>query len=409
MRWVAAAVQHFKGRGILWEMWNEPNSDFWPPHEDRDAYCKLALAVGKAIRGISPREYYVGPAATGNLWPFCEGCFKAGLLMDWLMVTIHPYRPDPPESVGTDYAALRRLIARYALPGKQICYAAGEWGYNSLDCKGDEQQGKLLPRMYLCNLFYGAALTIWYDWHDDGSDPNNREQHFGTVSYAYHPHRDPVYDPKPAYLAVKTLVQQLRGFRVNKRLLLRNPDDYLLLLTRGAEIRLVAWTTDAAHAVTIPASPGRFSVTGYTGALRPTLTAGWTGLALSLDDSPQYLAPVTTNALLRVAAAWESAPQEMDISLLTAYPAITLTVKNPLSTPIRVSAAAQGKTLLLPPGAAGTLRFPLTSPRAECAPHMVTCNIAGIGRLSQALFVRMRYPPHLAPSQALHTRIPGVH
>lgn len=29
--WAAAAAQHFRGRGILWEMYNEPNIRFWRP------------------------------------------------------------------------------------------------------------------------------------------------------------------------------------------------------------------------------------------------------------------------------------------------------------------------------------------------------------------------------------------
>ncbi len=31
-RWAVAAVTHFKGKGCLWEMWNEPNiAQFWKP------------------------------------------------------------------------------------------------------------------------------------------------------------------------------------------------------------------------------------------------------------------------------------------------------------------------------------------------------------------------------------------
>ncbi len=38
-RWVAAAVRHFRGHGIIWEMWNEPNSTaFWPQHNGPEAH-----------------------------------------------------------------------------------------------------------------------------------------------------------------------------------------------------------------------------------------------------------------------------------------------------------------------------------------------------------------------------------
>ena len=75
-RWAAAGVQHFRGKGILWEMWNEPNV------KRRDSptvevYAKLALAVGGAIQKVAPKETYVGPATSLIDMPFLEACFKA--------------------------------------------------------------------------------------------------------------------------------------------------------------------------------------------------------------------------------------------------------------------------------------------------------------------------------------------
>ncbi len=53
-RWAAAAATHFKGRGILWEIWNEPNGRFWKPHANAKQYIALALAASKAIRQAAP-------------------------------------------------------------------------------------------------------------------------------------------------------------------------------------------------------------------------------------------------------------------------------------------------------------------------------------------------------------------
>ena len=31
-RWAVAAAKHFQGRGMMWEIYNEPNNaQFWPP------------------------------------------------------------------------------------------------------------------------------------------------------------------------------------------------------------------------------------------------------------------------------------------------------------------------------------------------------------------------------------------
>jgi hypothetical protein len=66
IRWVKAAVTYFKGQGVLWELWNEPNRNhFWRPVASPDAYIDLAVKVGAAIRSMARSEYFVGPACNG--------------------------------------------------------------------------------------------------------------------------------------------------------------------------------------------------------------------------------------------------------------------------------------------------------------------------------------------------------
>src|SRR5438552_1965510 len=62
-RWAVAAAKHFSGRGVIWEMYNEPNwKMFWPPRPNVDEYIPLALAVGRAFRDAAPNEKLIGPA-----------------------------------------------------------------------------------------------------------------------------------------------------------------------------------------------------------------------------------------------------------------------------------------------------------------------------------------------------------
>jgi polysaccharide biosynthesis protein PslG len=211
-------VQHFRGQGILWEMYNEPNIGFWKPKPNVEHYVKLALEVGRAVRAVAPDEKYIGPGTSQIDMTFLEACFRGGLLEYWCGVSVHPYRQKGPETAAAEYAALRRLIDRYA-PGKTIPILSGEWGYSAAWKNYDETiQGKMLPRQWLVNLANDVPISIWYDWHDDGTDPKEAEHHFGTVSNAYHAGRAPVYDPKPAYRAAKTLTTLLSGFKLNKPL-----------------------------------------------------------------------------------------------------------------------------------------------------------------------------------------------
>lgn len=303
-RWAAAAAKHFQGRGILWEIWNEPNiPGFWKPQPSVEDYSALALAAAQAIRQAAPDEAIVGPATSRVDLKFLEGCFQRGLLERWDAVSVHPYRQSSPETAAADYGKLRRLIARHAPPGKTIPILSGEWGYSSA-WKGfdPERQGKMLARQWLTNLSQEILLSIWYDWHDDGSDPREPEHHFGTVEFPYRAGSAPVYDPKPAYRAAKTLTSTLDGFQFVKRIATGSDDDYALLFRRGDELRLAVWTTGGAQrTVELPSDPCRFKRVSHLGEPCQPLEARDGMLRIPATDSPQYLIAQSPNH--RLAAA----------------------------------------------------------------------------------------------------------
>jgi hypothetical protein len=390
-RWAAAGAKHFKGRGVLWEMYNEPNiAPFWRPKPNTDDYVKLALETGKAIREAASGEIYVGPACSGVDLPFLESCFKAGLLEYWDAVTVHPYRQTDPETVEDDYRNLRLLIAKYAPPGKKIPILSGEWGYSAVWSGFDEdRQGKMLARQWLINLSQDVRLSIWYDWHDDGPDPKEPEHHFGTVRHEHHKDRVPVYDAKPVYLAAKTLAGELRGFRFNKRLALGSADDYMLLFERDGEVKVVAWTRSREpKKVVLPASAGRFDVTSHVGEKRDAARSTRSGLAIELTDAPVYLTPREPNDLLRLAAGWERVPHEI-LAPAPAQNEIRLTLANPLEedVPVRVEwPRAQSGTVR--GGASESFAMWFGASRFDGAKRRtMTWEFGGHGKLSQETFV----------------------
>ena len=120
-RWAAAAAKHYQGRGILWEIWNEPNIGFWKPKPDVRDYAALALATCRAIREADPQAIILAPASSGFPWPFFESLFQSGVLEYLDAVSVHPYRnySQGPETAAADYLRLRALIERYAPPGKK--------------------------------------------------------------------------------------------------------------------------------------------------------------------------------------------------------------------------------------------------------------------------------------------------
>ena len=213
----------------------------------------------------------------------------------WDAVSVHPYRQTPPETVLPEYEKLAELIAKYAPKGKQIPIISGEWGYSAAWQNYDEErQGKYLPRQWLTNIAAGVPLSIWYDWHDDGPNPKEPEHHFGMVAYPYHKDRNPVYDPKPAYVAAKTLCQVLEGYTFVGHVIF--PDANLencfaLRFEKNSKIAIAAWCSEdeTTQQAKFPIPRGSYRLIDYLGSHLGSRKANKEGLTVELTDTPVYI------------------------------------------------------------------------------------------------------------------------
>lgn len=289
-RWAAAAAAHFRGRHVVWEIWNEPNIEFWKPEPDVKQYIALALATCKAIREADPQATIVAPATSLFPWGFLKTFLKSGVLEYLDGVSVHPYRLDnsSPEMAIEDYKRLRKLIEQSA-PNeakKKIPIISGEWGYSSNKVSGVslEKQADFIARQQLSNLLHEVPISIWYDWKNDGDDGNEREQNFGTVTYNL--------KPKPSYVAIQTLTRELSGYRIASRRSTGNKKDFVLILTNTkGETKLAVWTLGKPHTVTfdLEATSARelFLVDGNAKSGR--IEIGANNFTVKLASSPQYI------------------------------------------------------------------------------------------------------------------------
>jgi len=280
-----AAAKRYGGKGIFWEIWNEPNiKQFWVPQPGIEDYCKLVAEAAPLIRQADPSGAVVAPATSTIPFDWLEACFKQGLLT-WIdVLSVHPYRAQRPEIVSSDYDKLRTLIGQYAPQGKEIPIISGEWGYSNINWDNrrlpDERQACYLVRMFLTNLQQRIPVSIWYDWKNDGTDPNEREHNFGTVGHDL--------SPKPAYVAMKTLSSTLAGYAIEKRLDSASERDFIFLLTQGNHRALALWTPDGKHPVTLPIDASDGTLIDMLGQ---SYHISWepNQLVLTISGSPQYL------------------------------------------------------------------------------------------------------------------------
>ncbi len=290
-RWAAAAANHFKGRDVIWEIWNEPNIGFWKPRPNVEDYARLVSSACSAMRAMDSAATILAPASSEFPWDFLETFCQSGVLGFLDGFSVHPYREPsrPPESAGPDYQKLRALLDR---PGanrgrRRLPIISGEWGYSTArNGVSPEVQADYLVRQQLFNLLNEIPLSIWYDWKNDGTNPADKEHNFGLVTHDR--------QPKPAYLALQILTRELAGYRIARRVDTGDERVFVLLMAKSGEPeKLAAWTIGETQTISleVETAPGKTART-TAGNIRgetyqPKLKDG--KLSLEISGTPQFV------------------------------------------------------------------------------------------------------------------------
>jgi len=247
-RFAAKAAEHFGGNDLVWEIWNEPDTDrFWTPHVDVETYIKLARKACLAMREVQSKAHIIGPGMADMPWSHGEsdagflgpvlrsdlmGCFDA--------ISLHPYRDRlrPPELVLGAYERLALFMKSHAEQGKPVApVLSTEWGFTLTDMDEAEQAAFLL-RSFLLNTMAGVPLSIWYEWRDSGSVNDDPEDHFGLLYLNQ--------TEKMAYKVLRDFLPPLKGAVVEKQIVTGTKDDYVLLLKKpDGNYSFVFWSSRA--------------------------------------------------------------------------------------------------------------------------------------------------------------------
>ncbi len=297
----AALARRYKDHGVLWEIWNEPNTmTFWGRHGKKGnteayavEYTGLVKKTVPAMRGADP-ACFVMAGSVSCLWSesyvWIDACFQHGIreagLDAW---SVHPYSSKSPEENIPKYAHARSILATYG--AAELPFLNSERGYPIRKAEGwaggpdslaPESQAWHLVRQHLVDLLCDVRATVWYEW--SGAD-------FGLL-----PSPD---KPRPGVAAARVFAEQLNGYAFVKRLPLESPADFALLFEKaGKEPKAAVWTSppegqtpDRAvpHAVDLAVTgAGPFTVRDLYGKTS-TVDAKGGRLSVTLTGAPQYV------------------------------------------------------------------------------------------------------------------------
>lgn len=289
-RWCERAARHFAGKGVIWEIWNEPNNTaFWKPGPINAAsaanYMDAASLASIAIRQYAgSSDPILGPATTfhGSVnepgLAYLKNCIALGLLHRVDGVSVHSYQPPgrAPENVLAFYDALNVAMVAAGNPKPVV---SGEWGYTRYDVSAD-LQARYNARSLFVNAMKGVPLSIVYNW-TDSSGTTSREAQFGIVK------NDSQRTKWPAYYACQAANAVINGGTLRSVITLNGGKSFLQTWsTPSAGTVYVAWHTGTGAQATATINvTGTYDVLDYLG--KPI--GKHTGGLLTIDSGVKYL------------------------------------------------------------------------------------------------------------------------
>jgi hypothetical protein len=180
--WMGATARHFKGRGIIWEIGNEPEvfpmMNYW---NDAVTYTKMARLSAESIKRADPAS---NTAALSLAWmdrSYAAAALDAGLLADGTIdyLSFHGYHRqsiEPESGLADDVAWLRSKAQSVVPAGMRVPTVIDtETGYALAPLESpkdvhswriivysEEAQAAYLSRHFIEEIYLGIPISIWY-------------------------------------------------------------------------------------------------------------------------------------------------------------------------------------------------------------------------------------------------------
>jgi len=197
LNFVDTAVMRYSDRVKYWDIWNEPNIDYWQPVPNAQDYAYLLKQTSQKIKSIDPSAKVIGLGTSAIDFGYISDVLQEDVIDDIDFLGFHPYRYFPeddqdnmglpyPPTPYTDYEeelqGLIDTLAKYDTLGRVQLWDE-EAGYPSQSeifiwtpdtiFTSEATQAKYLLRRYILNLAFNVAVTTWfYDWDQISSYPS---------------------------------------------------------------------------------------------------------------------------------------------------------------------------------------------------------------------------------------------
>lgn len=210
-KYVAWMVNHFRGRVQYYEIWNEPNIEYWNPAANPEDYGRLFKASAPVVHATDPNAKVVFGGLAGADRKFAKRALDACDCAKEIDVFAYHNYPDyghnrNPEAVHSDNDTnpsskpLRDMVRSYPGIRKDLVFWDDEFndGLASWTDSDEMVQAKYIPRGMLTDRATSVRTFVWLIV---GATDGNEFDDFGMLHGLRFKADD--FTPRPAYYALQ--------------------------------------------------------------------------------------------------------------------------------------------------------------------------------------------------------------
>jgi hypothetical protein len=214
------AVKRYGNRVYSWEVWNEPNQEYFFRSGTVGDYASMVRAAYRAAKAADPRPIIVAGSLSESDFEWTEALYDRGVKGHFDAWSVHPYSADrdplntqvssPRYSFRSGVPAVRDVMRRH---GDRKPIWLTEFGYSTCNVRGaaswqncvdKDTQARYLKRAFLKMREWGdVPVGIWFNLKNTTYDEGDRVGNYGLLTQDDH--------EKPAFDAFRDVARRLEG------------------------------------------------------------------------------------------------------------------------------------------------------------------------------------------------------